>query len=92
MRTAWATRIFVCMCRSLKDKPWCPLELRVFNGKQVHGVLCGRSVQLKQAPSRFASPEALVADWKARGYKLLLPSGAALASGDSLFSASEFSC
>jgi hypothetical protein len=39
----------------------------------VHGVLCGRSVQLKEAPSRFASPEALVAEWKARGYKLLLP-------------------
>jgi hypothetical protein len=76
----------------MKDKLWCPSELRRFAGKHVYGVLCGRSVQLKQASSRFASPEALVADWKARGYKLLLPSGAALASGDSLFSASEFSC
>ena len=72
--------------------PWCPLELRVFAGKQVYGVLCGRSVQLKHAPSPFASTTALVAHWKARGYKLLLPSGAALASGDSIFSASEFSC
>ena len=87
---AWATRLFVC--RAVKDKPWCPPELCVFNGKQVYGVLCGRSVQLKQSPSRYASPEALVADWKARGYKLLLPSGAALASGDSLFSTTEFSC
>ena len=85
-----ATRLFVC--RGLKDKPWCPVELRVFNGKQVHGVLCGRSVQLKQSPSRFASPEAMVADWKARGYYLVLPSGTAPASGDSLFSTSEFSC
>ena len=60
----------------------------------MYGVLCGRSVQLKQAPSssRFASAEELVAEWKARGYKLLLPSGAALASGDSLFSASAFTC
>jgi hypothetical protein len=88
--TAWATRLFVC--RDFKDLKSCPLELRIFSGKQVHGVLCGRSVQLKQSPSRFASPEALVADWKARGYKLLLPSGAALASGDSLFSTTEFSC
>ena len=88
--TVCATRLFVC--RGLKDKPWCPVELRVFNGKQVHGVLCGRSVQLKQSPSRFASPEAMVADWKARGYKLVLPSGTALASGDSLFSTSELSC
>jgi len=88
--TAWATRLFVY--RDFKDLKSCPLELRIFSGKQVHGVLCGRSVQLKQSPSRFASPEALVADWKARGYKLLLPSGAALASGDSLFSTTEFSC
>ena len=86
--TVCATRLFVC--RGLKDKPWCPVELRVFNGKQVHGVLCGRSVQLKQSPSRFASPEAMVADWKAHGYKLVLPSGAALASGDSLLSTTEF--
>jgi hypothetical protein len=43
-------------------------------------------VQLKQSPSRFASPEAMVADWKARGYFLVLPSG------DSLFSTTEFSC
>ena len=71
------------MCRNVKDEPWCPLELLIFNGKQVHGVLCGSSVQLKQSPSRFASPEAMAADWKARGYKLVLPSGAALASGDS---------
>ena len=77
---------------SVKDAPWCPPELCVFNGKHVYGVLCGRSVQLKQSPSRFASPEALVEEWKARGYKLLLPSGTALASGDSLFSASEFTC
>jgi hypothetical protein len=61
---------------SVKDSRFCPAELcTVFAGKHVYGVLCGRSVQLKQAPSRFASPEALVADWKARGYKLLLPSG-----------------
>ena len=80
------------MCRSVKDKPWCPLELRVFNGKDVHGVLCGRIVQLKQDPSRFASPDALVADWEARGYHMLLPSGDGLGSGDSLFSASAFSC
>ena len=76
----------------MKDTPWCPPELCAFNGKRVHGVLCGRSVQLEQAPSRFASPEALVADWKARGYALVLPSGAALASGDSHFGAAEFSC
>ncbi len=76
----------------MKDKLWCPERLRRFAGKHVYGVLCGRSVQLKQSPSRFASPEALVEDWKARSYKLLLPSGTALASGDSLFSASEFSC
>ena len=88
--TAWATRLFVC--RDFKDLKSCPLELRIFSGKQVYGVLCGRSVQLKQSPSRYASPEALVADWKARGYRLLLPSGAALASGDSLFSTTEFSC
>ena len=80
------------VCRSVKDKPSCPPELLIFNGKQVHGVLCGRSVQLKESPSRFVSPEAMAADWKARGYKLLLPSGAALASGDSLFSTTEFSC
>jgi hypothetical protein len=79
------------VCRIVKDTPQCPPELLCFAGKHVYGVLCGRSVQLKQASSRFASPEALVAEWKARGYKLLLPSGAGLASGDSLFSASEFS-
>ena len=90
-RTSFAPRAFLCAGAS-KTKPWCPVELRVFNGKQVHGVLCGRSVQLKQLPSRFASPEAMVADWKARGYKLVLPSGTALVSGDSLFSTSEFSC
>jgi hypothetical protein len=56
----------------------------------VFGVLCGCSVQLKQSPSRFASPEALAASWKARGYMLLLPSGAALASGDSMLRASDF--
>ena len=71
------------VCRAVKDRPSCPLELLIFKGKQVHGVLCGSSVQLKQSPSRFASPEAMAADWKARGYKLVLPSGAALASGDS---------
>ena len=87
--TAWATRLFVC--RELKDKRCCPPELCIFNGKQVYGVLCGRSVQLKQSPSRYASPEAMEADWKGRGYKVVLPSGAA-ASGDSLFSTTEFSC
>ena len=80
------------MCRSIKDLPSCPVELLIFKGKQVYGVLCGRSVQLKEKPSRFASPADMVSDWKARGYKLLLPSGAAFASGDSHFSASEFSC
>ena len=87
-RTAWATRLFVC--REIKDKRCCPPELCIFNGKQVYGVLCGRSVQLKQSPSRYASPEVMVADWKGRGYKVVLPSGAA-ASGDSLFSTTEFS-
>ena len=70
----------------------CPLELCIFKGKQVHGVLYGRSVELKESPSRFASPEAMAADWKARGYKLVLPSGASLASGDALFSTTELSC
>ena len=74
---------------SVKDAAGCPQELCVFAGKQVYGVLCGRSIQLKQAPpTRFASTAALVEDWKAHGYKLLLPSGAALGSG--VFSASEF--
>lgn len=62
----------------------------MFAGKHVYGVLCGRSVQLKRMPSPYQSAQDLVASWKAHGYMLLLPSGAALACGDSMLRAGDF--
>ena len=71
----------------LKDKLDCPPELRMFAGKRIIPVLAGRIIK---PLDKSITAEQLVAEWRAAGISLLLPSGAGLGFHDGCFQAAPF--